>query len=162
MKITNVLLLVALVLGMATMSVARAQAPAGSTGQCKDNSYTNAATKRGACRGHGGVKEWYATTEAAPGKAHASKAAATPGKEPESAKPKANETAPVHSTKSTTPARGEPAPGGGAGKVWLNTATNVYHCAGTSWYGKTKQGEYVTEGEAKAKNAHPDHGKACT
>jgi hypothetical protein len=161
MKITNVLLSIAVAAGMAAAPAAWAQAPAGSTGQCKDNSYTNAASKRGACRGHGGVKEWYATAEK--GEAATGKAAATPAKEHETTKSaKANETMKAAPTKSSSAsARSEAAPGGGAGKVWLNTATNVYHCAGTRWYGKTKQGEYMTESEAKAKNAHPDHGKAC-
>jgi hypothetical protein len=53
------------------------------------------------------------------------------------------------------------APGGGAGLVWLNTESNVYHCQGTQFYGKTKAGSYMTEEAAKAKGAHPDHGKPC-
>ena len=33
-------------------------------------------------------------------------------------------------------------------KVWVNTATGVYHMPGSRWYGNTKQGKYMTEDEA--------------
>jgi hypothetical protein len=39
---------------------------------------------------------------------------------------------------------------GGDGKVWVNTASNVYHCAGTRYYGNTKAGRYMTEADARA------------
>jgi hypothetical protein len=44
----------------------------------------------------------------------------------------------------------------------LNTATNVYHCPGTQYYGKTKAGAYMTEDQAIAKGAHADHAKPCS
>jgi hypothetical protein len=63
-------------------------------------------------------------------------------------------------TKSTAPATA--APGGGDGKVWVNTGSKVYHCAGTKYYGKTKAGQYMTEADAKAKGNHANNKKACS
>ncbi len=53
-----------LLAGICTATGAVAQAPAGATGQCKDQSYTTAAKKWQACSGHQGVQTWYAETKA--------------------------------------------------------------------------------------------------
>ena len=36
-----------------------------------------------------------------------------------------------------------------AGKVWVNLDSGIYHKSGR-WYGKTKNGKFMTEAEAKA------------
>jgi hypothetical protein len=36
-------------------------------------------------------------------------------------------------------------------KVWVNTRSGTYDCPGTRWYGKTKEGEYLTQTEAQDK-----------
>ena len=128
-------------------------APAGSTGQCKDGSYTSTATKRGACKGHKGVKEWYSTASTPAAKAPAP-AAPMAAKPPASNAAKQSQEMPAPGTRM--------AAGGGPGMVWVNNSSKVYHCSSDKWYGKTKHGEYMSEADAKAKGNHPEHGKACT
>src|SRR5436190_10562663 len=102
--------------GLIASSLALAQAPAGapggSTALCKDGSYTSTESKKGACSGHQGVKDWYGPTAAAATPAKA--AAPAPATEP------AKSTPPSSKTTSATPSTA-PAAGGGAGKVWVNT-----------------------------------------
>jgi acyl-CoA synthetase (NDP forming) len=40
------------------------------------------------------------------------------------------------------------------GMVWVNTASGVYHAEGTKYYGKTKQGKYMTEADAQKAGYH--------
>lgn len=40
-------------------------------------------------------------------------------------------------------------PANSNGRVWVNTDSGIYHKAGTRWYGKTKQGKYMTEADAQ-------------
>jgi hypothetical protein len=53
------------------------------------------------------------------------------------------------------------APGAASNKVWVNTASMVYHCPGDRYYGKTKAGKYMTEPEAKAAGAHGERNTTC-
>jgi hypothetical protein len=99
---------------------------------------------RGACSGHGGINKSAGTAGA--GAAAAAPAAA----------------APAATAGSTYTPPAQAAPGGGPGQVWLNTGSKVYHCQGDVWYGKTKEGQYMSEAAAKAAGGRPDHGKPCS
>jgi hypothetical protein len=146
---------------------AMAQAPAGSTGMCKDGTYSNAPKKAGACSGHKGVQTWY--SEAAPAAAAKPAAPAAPAVAAKPATPapapapmpaapaKPAAAAAAHASPSTMAA----APGGGPGLVWVNTSSKVYHCPGDTYYGKTKAGKYLSESAAKAEGDKADAGKAC-
>jgi hypothetical protein len=46
-------------------------------------------------------------------------------------------------------------------KVWVNTKSGVFHCPDSRWYGKTKQGEYMSESEALKNGYHAAGGKSC-
>ena len=151
----------ALFLVVPAFAQAPAGAPAGSTGLCKDGTYWSGATKSGACSGHKGVQTWYgaAAAPAAKPAAMTAKPAVT------TAKPAAAAPAPTPAAApAAVPAKTTPTPvatGGGAGQVWVNTASKVYHCQGDRYYGKTKAGSYMTEAAAVAAGNRPDHGKAC-
>lgn len=159
---------------------AYAQGAAAHTALCKDGTYFDGATHKGACKGHKGVKEWMDKTSAKSEKAAASTAAsdntaaAKKTKKSKKSKTEAAETATaapagasaVATTKgkhaAPTPAKDiAQKPGGGAGLVWVNTSTKVYHCQGDEWYGKTKEGSYMSAADAEKAGAHASGGKAC-
>jgi hypothetical protein len=157
MRLRHALFTVVLASCVGAYAAAPASAPAGSTALCKDGTYYSNAEKKGACKGHKGIKEWYGAES---GKA------ADAGK---SAKAEAAASAPAAHTADAGSAKKAPpqpaataAPGGGAGKVWANEGTKVYHCEGDRWYGKTKTGEYLSEADAKAKGFKAANGKACS
>ncbi|MES2405130.1 MAG: hypothetical protein V4567_12450 [Pseudomonadota bacterium] len=128
---------------------------------CKDGTSWSGKSKRGACRGHKGVKDWGDEAAAAPAAAAAPTPAAAPANNaPAAPMPVSHRTA--TRTASTGGSMGSPTPGGGAGKVWVNSESKTYHCQGTKWYGTTKHGEYMTETQAKSQGYHADHGKACS
>lgn len=66
------------------------------------------------------------------------------------AAPKAASTAPSASSTSSTGTETEVAPrtAPAAGMVWVNTDSKIYHYEGDRWYGKTKEGKFMTEDDA--------------
>ena len=83
------------------------------------------------------------TAAATPTPAAASNPAATPAAAPVAKKHKAPEPQAVQ------------AAGGRNGQVWVNSETHVYHREGSKWYGKTKQGKYMSEADATKEGDKP-------
>ena len=132
----NLLLSAILIFGLGVpIGAGQAQGTATVTATCKDGSTFSGMTRSGACRGHGGVQTWGAAPLAT---------APTPAAPPPQPAP-------------TTAGNTNAAPG----QVWVNTASKVYHCPGTRYYGKTKQGAYMSEAQARAAGDRPAYGKAC-
>lgn len=161
MKIKTLIGSAALAAGLLAANVCAAQAPAGApagtTGLCNDGTYYNGATKSGACSGHKGVKTWYgaAKTAAKPATTAASGMSAKPAMSSSAPAPASKPAMPAAASAPTMPSKSTPpasssktstsqmaqAPGGGPGMVWVNSASKVYHCPGTQYYGKTKAGK---------------------
>ncbi len=159
--------LTGMLIATAGFAQAPAAAPAGSTGLCRDGSYWSGATKKGACRGHKGVQDWYAGSSTAAGAARAAAATAaptpaTPAAAPAPAAASVPAPAPTMAPKRAAAPTVAQAPGGGPGLVWVNTSSKVYHCPTDRYYGKTKNGSYMSESDAIAKGNRADRGKACS
>jgi len=69
-------------------------------------------------------------------------------------KPKATASPAAKTTTSSAEANATRAPGGGHGLVWVNTESHIYHKEGSRFYGKTKQGKYVSEADAIKEGDH--------
>jgi len=63
-------------------------------------------------------------------------------------KPKPTASPAATTTTGSVEANATPAPGGGHGLVWVNSDSHFYHKEGSRFYGKTKQGKYMTEADA--------------
>ena len=75
----------------------------------------------------------------------------TPSSHPPSST--SSEHAPASPAKASAPSASQGNPG--AGMVWVNLDSGVYHYEGSRYYGKTKNGKYMSEADAVKAGYHP-------
>jgi hypothetical protein len=108
---------------------------------------TPATSPAAAPKAKGGRKKTETAANASPSPAKFSLGDLFKPKSSAAASPAAVSSAPAKN-RSAAEATNPPAPGGGHGRVWVNTDSHVYHKEGSRFYGTTKKGKYMTEAEA--------------
>jgi hypothetical protein len=129
-------------LGAATSLAA--QAPAGATAKCKDDSYSTSKSHRGACKGHGGVADWLAASS-------------------DNSKDKSSKTATTKTTTPTETAATGPAPADATAKCKDNSYTSSKShrgaCKGhggvSEWLADEKSSSTTTSTSKTTKTAPP-------
>jgi hypothetical protein len=90
-------------------------------------------------------------------KAASPSTAESPAASPSAKKPRSRKKPEATAAASPAPAKGTtapattkatPVPGGGPGMVWVSTDSHIYHKQGSRFYGKTKNGKYMSEADA--------------
>lgn len=161
----SILLIPAVLVGVAFSSFAMAQTAAsssttavGTSYTCKDGTVVTAASSHGACKGHGGQQNTGKSKSPKTPKANPTTMPIAPAVTPVSSmKPAAVK--PAAPSTATQPAQRPTS--GGNGQVWVNAKSHVYHCANDRYYGKTKEGSFMSESQAVAQGNHGVDGKAC-
>src|SRR5208337_1865423 len=90
------------------------------------------------------------TAAATPAAANSSVSAPTPASAP-AATPAASPSTKKHQAPQPL---AQQATGGGNGLVWVNSESHVYHKEGSKWYGRTKNGKYMSEADAIKEGDH--------
>lgn len=150
MKSLGLIAVLAAALMAAPVFAQEAPAAAGSmTVHCKDGTTQTVSTTKGACHGHKGIDK---------------SASGTAGNTAASSAPAAAAPATASKSKAMPEPAAAPAAGGGAGQVWVNTGskTKTYHCQGSKWYGKTKEGKYMSAADAQAAGYHAAKNEKCS
>jgi hypothetical protein len=52
-------------------------------------------------------------------------------------------------------------PAAAARVVWVIATSKTYHCPADLWFGRTHEGQYMSEDDARAQGFRPINGKAC-